>query len=304
MADNKEIETTGHKWDDEEGYPLTEYNNPLPKWWLYSYYATIIFAVVYWVLYPAWPTPNGFTKGILGWTQYGQLKEEMEEGQKARKVFEEKLSSLTSQEISQDSQLLQFAISGGKTIFGDNCAPCHGNSGIGSKVGGFPTLVDDDWLFGGTLENITTTIKYGRKGQMPAHLEANGGSFSQAQVSDLTQYALSLSGRASDNAAVTRGDELYHGEASCNSCHGDHGKGSLIGKADGEPIDNSIGAPNLSDAIWLYGSDPATVEASIAKGRTGEMPSWAEDSDRAGRKLNDLAIKQVSIYVHSLGGGQ
>ena len=304
MAEDKEIETTGHQWDDEEGYPLKEYNNPLPKWWLYSYYATVVYAIIYWVLFPAWPIPGGFTKGILGWSSHNQLKEELAEGNKARKVYEDKLSSLSIQDIAEDSQLLQFAMSGGKTIFGDNCAPCHGNSGVGAKVGGFPALVDDDWLYGGTLDAITTSIKYGRKGLMPAHLEADGGSFSSSQVADLTQYTLSLTGRSSDSAAVGRGDKLYHGDASCNACHGDKGLGSLMGKMDGEAIDASVGAPNLSDAIWLYGSDPATVQTTIAKGRSGEMPAWSEDSDRAGRKLNALAIKQVAIYVHSLGGGK
>ncbi|MBF0455584.1 MAG: cytochrome-c oxidase, cbb3-type subunit III [Magnetococcales bacterium] len=304
MAEEKQVETTGHQWDTEEGYPLQEYNNPLPKWWLYSYYATVIYAVIYWVLYPAWPIPGGFTKGILGWSQYNQLADETASAMKAKEVFNTKLAALSSEEIIKDSQLLQYAVSGGKAIFGDNCAPCHGSGGVGSKAGGFPALVDDDWLYGGSLAAIEETIKGGRAGQMPAHLEASGGSFSSTQVNDLTQYTLSLTGRSTDSAAAARGDELFHGDAGCNFCHGDAGNGSVKGSSGGEKLDASIGAPDLSDAIWLYGSDTATIQATIANGRSGKMPAWEVDSEGTNRKLDELAIKQVAIYVHSLGGGQ
>ena len=304
MAEEKEVETTGHQWDTEEGFPLQEYNNPLPKWWLYSYYATVVYAIVYWVLYPAWPIPGGYTKGILGWSMHQELRIEMEAAKEAKKGFDAKIAATSSEDIIKDPQLLQYAVSGGKAIFGDNCAPCHGSGGIGSKAGGFPTLVDDDWLYGGTLENISATISEGRAGQMPAHLDTDGGSFSSSQVDDLTQYALSLSGASSNAEAVTRGDALFHGEASCNSCHGDAGNGSVKGSMDGEKLDSAIGAPNLTDSIWLYGSDPAMVKSTIAQGRTGQMPAWEMDSDGKNRKLDSLAIKQVSIYVHTLGGGQ
>ncbi|MBF0443952.1 MAG: cytochrome-c oxidase, cbb3-type subunit III [Magnetococcales bacterium] len=305
MADEKEVETTGHQWDDEEGYPLKEYNNPLPKWWLYSYYATIVYAVVYWVLYPAWPIPGGeFTKGVLGWSQYKQLDEEMAAGVAARKPFNDKLAALTTAEITKDSQLLQYAVSAGKAIFGDNCAPCHGSGGVGSRAGGFPTLVDDDWLYGGTVEQISETIHGGRAGQMPAHLDSANGSFTAAQVDDLAQYTLSLSGSSTDSAAVGRGDALYHGDAGCNYCHGDSGKGALLGSAGGEKLDASIGAPNLTDGIWLYGGDAKTVRTSIANGRNGKMPAWATDTEGTNRKLDELEIKQLSIYVHTLGGGK
>ncbi|MBF0380904.1 MAG: cytochrome-c oxidase, cbb3-type subunit III [Magnetococcales bacterium] len=305
MADEKEIETTGHQWDDEEGYPLKEYNNPLPKWWLYSYYATIVYAVIYWILYPAWPIPGGeYTKGVLGWSQHKQLEEEMAASQAAKKPFNDKISALTTSEITQDSQLLQYAVSAGKAIFGDNCAPCHGGGGVGAKAGGFPALVDDDWLYGGTLEQISETIHMGRAGQMPPHLDSAEGSFTAAQVNDLTQYTLSLSGRSTDAGAAGRGDALYRGDAGCNNCHGDEGKGSLLGSAGGEKLDTSIGAPNLTDAIWLYGGDEATVKTSIAKGRKGNMPAWEKDSEGNNRKLSELDIKLLSIYVHTLGGGK
>jgi cytochrome c oxidase cbb3-type subunit III len=305
MADKNEIETTGHKWDDEEGYPLQEYNNPLPKWWLYTYYATIIYAIVYWILYPAWPTPSGdFTKGVLGWSQYSQLQEEMDAGKAAKKPFDDKIAALSSTEIINDPQLLQYAVSGGKAIFGDNCAPCHGSGGVGAKAGGFPALVDDDWLYGGTLAAISETISGGRAGQMPAHLESADGSFTVSQVEDLTQYTLSLSGRLVDTGAAGRGAALFHGDAGCNGCHGDAGDGAVKGSVDGEKLDASIGAPNLSDAIWLYGGEPDMVRKSIALGRSGKMPAWEVDSEGSNRKLDALEIKQAAIYVHTLGGGK
>ncbi|MBF0294751.1 MAG: cytochrome-c oxidase, cbb3-type subunit III [Magnetococcales bacterium] len=303
MSDNQEVSTTGHQWDDEEGYPLQEYNNPLPKWWLYSFYATIIWAVIYWILYPAWPIGNGFTKGVLGWSMHKELREEMDEANAKKKVVNEQLASMPLQEIAKKNDLLQYAISGGKAIFGDNCAPCHGQGGIGSKAGGFPNLTDDDWLYGGNLETIEATITQGRTGQMPAHLKAAGGAFDEAQVNDLTQYVLSFSGRSQDAAASKRGDALFHGEAGCNGCHGDQGNGSLKGTMAGQALP-PVGAPNLTDAIWLHGADPVSIRESIAKGRMGVMPAWGKGSKEVGRQLDPLAIKQVTLYVHSLGGGR
>ncbi|MBF0272697.1 MAG: cytochrome-c oxidase, cbb3-type subunit III [Magnetococcales bacterium] len=303
MADKKEVETTGHQWDDDEGFPLKEYNNPLPKWWLYTFWATIVWAFGYWVLYPTWPLADGFTKGTLGWSMHGEYNKEMDAARAHQKPFNDKLEKLSLKEISQDNQLLQYAISGGKALFGDNCAPCHGSGGVGVKAGGFPTLADDDWLFGGDLETIHETISNGRVGQMPAHLKSAGGNFSEAQVNDLTAYVLSLSGKNQDATAAVRGDALFHGEAACNACHGDKGKGSLKDTVNGQPPP-PVGAPNLSDAIWLYGGDPAVVRQSIAMGRSGLMPAWAKGSKDTGRQLDPLAIKQLTIYVHSLGGGQ
>ncbi|MBF0260667.1 MAG: cytochrome-c oxidase, cbb3-type subunit III [Magnetococcales bacterium] len=303
MADNKDLDTTGHKWDDDEGFPLQEYNNPLPKWWLNSFYATIIWSVVYWVLYPAWPLPDGFTPGTLGTTMRGEYQKEMDEAKAKQKVFNDKLDKLSLKEISKDNQLLQFSISGGKALFGDNCAPCHGPAGIGVKAGGFPTLADDDWLFGGDLDTIQETITNGRNGQMPAHAKAAGGNFTDAQVDDLTQYVLSLSGKSTDKPAITRGDALFRGEAACTTCHGDKGNGSLKGTVNGEKPPQ-VGAPNLTDGIWLYGGDQKTVRESIAKGRMGEMPAWGAGIKESGRQLSALDIKKLTIYVHSLGGGQ
>ncbi|MBF0589982.1 MAG: cytochrome-c oxidase, cbb3-type subunit III [Magnetococcales bacterium] len=302
MADEKKpVETTGHQWDDDEGYPLKEYNNPLPKWWLYTFYATIVWAVIYWVFFPAWPTLSGFTKGTLGWSQYKQLDEEIATAKAAQKPFDDQLAKMSLKEISQDPRLLQYAISGGKAVFGDNCAPCHGSGGIGAK--GFPTLVDDDWLYGGSLAAIHETIDSGRTGAMPAHLEAHDGSFNTAQVENLTDYVLSLSNQPHDAAQAFKGKALFNGEAGCNGCHGDLGNGSLKGTMEGEALEASVGAPNLTDGIWLYGGSRKAINQSIAKGRNGKMPAWGSGFEGFGRKLDPLSIKEVSLYVHTLSGG-
>lgn len=304
MSEEKEVETTGHQWDEDEGYPLKEYNNPLPKWWLYSFYGTIVWAVIYWVLYPAWPLVTDYTHGILGWSMHRQLDEELAEARALQKPFNDRLEKMSLVEITRDPQMLQYAVAGGKSIFGDNCAPCHGSGGTGSKSGGFPVLVDDDWLMSGTIEGIADTITNGHVAMMPAHQKEYGGSFDAKQVDDLTQFVLSLSGQGSNKEAQARGGELFKGEAGCRNCHGDHGKGSAKDTLDGAPMEKSIGAPNLTDAIWLYGGDEATVRLSIAKGRSGRMPAWGPGTEGANHKLTPLAIKQVAVYVHSLGGGQ
>ena len=302
MAD-KQVETTGHQWDDEEGYPLQELNNPLPTWWLYSFYATIIYAIIYWFLYPAWPIPGGFTKGTLGWSQYEQLQIEMTEAKAARKVYDEQLTATSLQQIAADPQLLAFAMAGGRSVFANNCAGCHGAEGSGTTWG-FPKLVDDDWLYGGTLAEINETINSGRSGMMPPHLQAHGGGFSEGQVNDLTDYVMTISGRPADSAATERGKVLFTGEAGCIYCHGDQGRGAVLDSAGGQPLDHNSGAPNLSDVIWLYGGDRQAVFQSIAKGRNGKMPAWGTEATELGIKLEPLAIKQLTLYVHGLGGGK
>ncbi|MBF0611182.1 MAG: cytochrome-c oxidase, cbb3-type subunit III [Magnetococcales bacterium] len=294
-----DVSTTGHTWDDEDGFPLQEYNNPLPTWWLYTFYATIVYAVIYWFLYPAWPLVNSFTKGMLGANMYQELAAEEAAAKEKRKGIEAKLANLPLEDIAKDNQLWQFAMSSGKAIFGDNCAPCHGAGGVGSQAGGYPILVDDDWLYGGTMATIQETITHGRAGMMPAHDKANGGAFTSSQVAELTEYVLDLSKRSSNKEAAQKGKALFNGEAGCNNCHGDNGKGSLLDTAGGQKIEPSIGAPNLADAIWLYGGDPATIQATIAKGRNGHMPAWGDSG-----RLSAMDIKMVTVYVHGLGGGK
>lgn len=298
-----QVSTTGHQWDDEEGFPLQEYNNPLPKWWVLSFYATIVWAVIYWFLYPAWPIGNGFTKGLLGWSSLQQLQEEVKAAAAEQKPMNDLMAATPLEKIAGDPKLLEFALAGGKTVFGDNCAPCHGSGGVGS-VKGFPVLVDDDWLYGGTLAAINHTVNHGRAGVMPGHLDSMGGLFKEAQIKDLTEYVLSLSGGQADKVVAERGNQLFHGEAGCNNCHGDKGKGSVLDSMGGSKIDSNMGAPNLTDKIWLYGGDREMVYQSIAQGRKGEMPAWGDGFAGLGKKLEPLALKKVVLYVHSLGGGK
>ncbi|ABK44855.1 cytochrome c oxidase, cbb3-type, subunit III [Magnetococcus marinus MC-1] len=301
--ENKSVSTTGHQWDDEEGYPLQELNNPLPTWWLYTFYFTIALSIVWWILYPAWPMSESATRGTLGWTMHTQLREELAAAKQGRAVYEEQIDSMSLNDIVKDSGLKAYAESAGKAIFGDNCRPCHGQAGQ-NNTPGFPVLNDDDWIYGGKLANISETINNGRGGIMPIHLESAGGSFSEAQVNSLVDYVMSLSGMDHDAAAAAKGKALYNGDASCYTCHGNDAKGSLKGKADGEEIDDSVGAPNLTDAIWLYGSSRDVIYKTIAYGRNGKMPAWGEGFQGFGKQLTPLDIKKLAIYVHGLGGGQ
>ena len=276
MADDKQpVDTTGHVWDDD----LRELNNPLPKWWLYTYYATIVFAIVYWILYPAWPMARDYTRGVLGWSQIGELKQEMDAAKVLQGKYKEKLAGLAVADIMKDPETKAFAVSTGKAIFGDKCAPCHGSAGQG-KVGLFPNLTDDDWLYGGDAETILASITDGRQGMMPAQK----GTLSDAQIADAADYVLSLSGGKVDATSAAAGKEVF--AANCAVCHGENAKGNPM-----------MGAPNLTDKIWLYGGDRASVIKTITNGRNAFMPSFKT-------RLDPIELKQVAVYVHQLGGGK
>ncbi len=284
MTDKKEIdthsgvETTGHEWDG-----LKELNNPAPRWWLMVFLVTVVWAVGYWVVYPAWPTLSGNTKGNAGWTSHKKLAAEQAEIVARRGVLAEKIKSHSLQEIQADPALYAFAVAGGKTLFKENCAACHGTGAEGRK--GYPNLNDDDWLWGGTLQDIYTTIQQGARGvhaqtrtsQMPAFAEM----LSSVEMDAVASYVLALSGQHPDHAA---GNALF--ATNCAACHGADGKGG-----------RAFGAPNLADAIWLYGGSKQDIMSQIATPKHGVMPSWQG-------RLSDETIKQLSIYVHSLGGGE
>lgn len=283
--DYKIDEVTGTKIKPHEWDGIQELDNPMPRWWLIVFYITIIWSVWYWIIYPAWPTLDGNTKGTSGWTSAKQLKEQQAEIMARKEVFLDKFQKLPKQAIINNSELYKFAISGAKALFSDNCATCHGTGGAGAK--GYPNLNDDDWLWGGTLDDIEQTITYGirsghdeaRDSMMPAF--GKDGTLSTAQISDVADHVLSLSGKAAGNA---NGAVLF--AENCTSCHGENGQG-----------DKSVGAPKLSDAIWLYGGEREDVIYTITNARKGVMPFWSE-------RLSADQIKQLTIYVHSLGGGK
>jgi cytochrome c oxidase cbb3-type subunit 3 len=277
------IETTGHEWDG-----IHELNKPLPKWWLYVFYATVVWAIGYWLLMPAWPLVAGYTKGFLGYSQRGKVAEQLEMAKAAKAEYREKIAASSLAAVNEDPELLRFALAGGEAAFGDNCAPCHGRGAQGAF--GYPNLRDDSWLWGGTLEAISRTITHGiraddpdtQTGQMPSF--GKSGVLPEPQIVDVTEFVLSLSGRADDAEAAERGAKIF--AATCAPCHGAEAKGNP-----------AIGAPDLADELWLYAGDKAAIAATIRNGRGGVMPAWAH-------RLDAETIKELAIYVHSLGGGQ
>lgn len=274
--------TTGHEWDG-----IKELDTPMPRWWLWTFYACILYAVIWWVLYPSWPTLNSYWKGTLEYSSRVELTKDLEAQAQERAPWTKKFAALPVAEIAKDSELLNYAMAGGKVIFADNCAPCHGSQGSGAPT--YPVLADDDWLWGGNLEEIETTVRYGirsehddaRVSEMPAF---GDDYLNSTQISDVSSYVLSLTNTAKDTAAVTRGQAVFVEE--CVACHGETAEGG-----------RDFGAPKLNDNVWFYGSTHEELIQQVSKPRHGVMPSWEG-------RLDDVSIKQVSIYVHSLGGGE
>lgn len=276
-------ETTGHEWDG-----IKELNTPLPRWWLWTFYATIIWSVGYWILMPAWPLISDYTGGLLGYTNRAALAERMEDVRAGQAQYREAIAAAPLEEVAADPQLLQFALAGGASAFAVNCSQCHGQGAGGFT--GYPNLNDDAWLWGGTLEAIEQTLRYGiradhpdtRFNQMPAFQRDE--ILTRGEVRDVVEYVLSLSGADHDAAAAEQGAEIF--AAQCTACHGEDARGNA-----------ELGAPNLTDAIWLYGGDREAIRESVAWGRAGVMPAWIG-------RLDDTTIKQLAVYVHSLGGGE
>ncbi|WP_135466692.1 cytochrome-c oxidase, cbb3-type subunit III [Crenalkalicoccus roseus] len=276
-------ETTGHEWDG-----LKELNTPLPKWWLWVFYATIAFSVLWVILYPALPF-RGAT-GLTGWVAREAVVPVMEAERARQEPMLARLRAAGPAGIAADPELRAFALAGGRIAFANNCAGCHGAGGQGAP-GGFPNLADDDWIWGGDLEAIRHTIAHGiragesaeeRISMMPRFLA--DGMLTAAQVNDVAEHVLSLSGRATDRAAAERGAALY--AENCASCHGARGEGN-----------REVGAPRLNDRIWLYGGDKAAVVRSIGSPRMGVMPAWEG-------RLDPAVVNMLAVYVHALGGGE
>ena len=280
-----EPETTGHEWDG-----IHELNKPLPKWWLWTFYATVVWAIGYWLLMPSWPLVSSYTKGFLGYSQRETVAEQLKAAKAAQAVYREQIAKSDLDAITANPELLSFALAGGEAAFGDNCAPCHGRGAQGAF--GYPNLRDDSWLWGGTLAAIHQTITHGVRANDPetrspgAQMPAFGkmGVLQEQQIADVAEYVLSLSDHADDKEAAERGSKIF--ASTCAPCHGPEGKGN-----------QAIGAPDLSDELWLYAGDKATIMNTIRGGRGGVMPAW-------GGRLDPETIKELAIYVHSLGGGQ
>jgi cytochrome c oxidase cbb3-type subunit 3 len=290
MTDHSDIDhatgksTTGHEWDG-----IKELNTPLPRWWLITFYLTIVWAIGYWVVYPAWPLISSHTTGLFGYSTRADVGVELANLEKIRGEKMVKLAATPLAEIEKDPAMLALARARGKAAFGDNCAPCHGSGGAGAK--GYPNLNDDEWIWGGKLEQIEQTILYGaRSGNAKAHegqMLAFGkdGILKPAEVVTVANYVRSLSGLpTSAGYDAAAGKKIF--AENCVSCHGDNGKGN-----------QELGAPDLTDKIWLFGSDEATLIETITNGRAGVMPAWVG-------RLDPATIKALAVYVHSLGGGK
>ena len=272
--------TTGHEWDG-----IRELNTPLPKWWLYILYATIVWAIGYIIVYPAIPLISGHTPGVAGWTSRGAVTQELAQLTQQRAPMTSTLEKASFSEITKDERLRTFALAQGRAAFGDNCAPCHGAGGGGAFS--FPNLNDDDWIWGGSLEAIQQTIQYGirsthpdtRVGIMPAFAQI----LNTKEIGQLVNHVRALGGLTTENTYDKPLADRLFGEQ-CAACHGDEGKGNI-----------ERGAPNLANSIWLFGSDKASILQTLARGRASMMPAW-------NGRLDDTTIKALSVYVQSLGG--
>jgi cytochrome c oxidase cbb3-type subunit 3 len=273
--------TVGHEWDGIE-----ELDTPMPRWWLWTLYATIVFAIGYTILYPAWPMIDRATSGTLGWSSRGDLQRDTAEVAKGRANFLSALARVPIERLPEDSAMMRAAVAGGRAAFRVNCVQCHGAGAAGSKA--YPNLNDDDWLWGGDLKAIEYTIANGvraagehrtRASLMPSF--GRDGILQPAQIAAVADHVRSLSGKGSSNTAGAR---LF--AENCAVCHGAAGQGN-----------RQFGAPDLADAIWLYGGSRQAVVASVANAHAGVMPAW-------GQRLDAATIKMLAAYVHSLGGGE
>ena len=280
--DDLDYETTGHEWDG-----IKEYNKPLPRWWLWTFYATIVWGVIYSIAYPAWPGISAATPGLLGFSTRAEVAEDIARFEEANAGINAQLASVELTAISADPELTQYAQNAGAAVFRTWCAQCHGSGAAGAK--GYPNLLDDDWLWGGDIEAIHATISHGirnendpdaRYSEMPAF----GELLEQDEIVAAVNYVMSLSGEPQDASLVAAGETVFLDN--CAACHMEDGTG-----------DRFQGAPNLTDAIWLFGGDFDTLVETVTYSRFGVMPSWAD-------RLNEAEIRAVATYVHGLGGGE
>lgn len=288
MAENKRIDaptgtqTVGHEWDGIE-----ELDTPMPRWWVLTFWACVIWALGYVVLFPAIPMLNSATQGVWNWSSRGQFEQELKAETLRRAPITNALAAIPVEQLAGNEKLYQAAIEGGRAAFKVHCVQCHGSGAAGSK--GYPNLNDDDWLWGGDLASVHYTLTNGvrqpdheatRFSQMPAF----AGVLANGEIDAVTSYVRSLSGLEKASAKSAAGATIF--AANCASCHGANGKGM-----------REFGAPNLTDGIWLYGGDKASLTMTVNKARYGVMPRWDN-------RLDPVTIKMLAAYVHSLGGGE
>lgn len=281
QPEKREPETTGHVWDG-----IREYNNPLPRWWLWTFYVTILWGIGYVIAYPAWPLISGATPGLLGYSTRGEVAADIQSVSDANATIEARLAAADLTTVSADPALQSYAANAGAAVFRTNCSQCHGAGAAGAK--GYPNLLDDDWLWGGDIEAIAYTVRHGvRNDTDDAHyseMPKFGEVLEQDEIAQVVQQVLALSGQDHDVALAADGAVVF--EDNCAGCHMEDGKG-----------DRDQGAPDLSDAIWLYGGDAETITATVTNSRFGVMPAW-------GPRLSDAQVNAVAAYVHQLGGGE
>ncbi|MGE0500560.1 MAG: cytochrome-c oxidase, cbb3-type subunit III [Rhizobiaceae bacterium] len=276
------VRTTGHEWDG-----IRELNNPLPRWWVWTFYATIVWSIGYAIAYPAWPLISSATTGVLGYSSRAEVKAELAAAEEAKSGYAAAVAGKTVADILADDGLRQFATAAGAAAFRVNCIQCHGTGAAGSA--GYPNLNDDDWLWGGTPEQIEATIAHGirfagdpdtRVSEMPPFIDI----LERSRITEVSAFVASLSGTVEKPDLVEPGRQIY--ADNCAACHGDAGKGN-----------RDLGAPDLTDAIWHYGSSEAAIAAQVATPRHGMMPAW-------NARLGDVTVKELAVFVHSLGGGE
>lgn len=276
------ISTTGHEWDG-----IKELNNPLPRWWVITFYITIAWAIGYTVAYPAWPMLTSATRGVLGYSSRKDVKNELASAEVAKGKYVAAIQAKTVSEIAADDALREFAVAAGGAAFKVNCVQCHGSGAQGSK--GFPNLNDDDWLWGGNAEQIQQTIAHGirfasdpdtRLSEMPAF----GDIITTDQIKQVGAYLASLSGPVQDTSLIEPGANVF--AENCVACHGENANGN-----------KEFGAPDLTDAIWLYGPGEPAIAAQVRAPKHGVMPAWIG-------RLGEIKVKELAVYVHSLGGGE
>ncbi|MDJ1006428.1 MAG: cytochrome-c oxidase, cbb3-type subunit III [Paracoccaceae bacterium] len=283
--------TTGHVWDED----LEEWNNPLPRWWVWTFYATIAWGLIYTIAYPAWPLVERATGGFLGYSSRAEVAEQIGAVAERNAGITERLANVELAALADDSELQTFAVNAGAAVFRTHCSQCHGAGAAGVAASGYPNLLDNAWLWGGSIDEIAYTVRHGIRNEQSldshwSEMTAFDEILSDEEIAQVVNYVLAISGQEHDAPLAEPGETVYLDN--CAACHGDAGEGI-----------RDFGAPALNDAIWLYGGSAETIEETVRYSRFGVMPAWAEEF-RGAAGLSDAEINAVAAYVHQLGGGE